>query len=289
MDIPPRSTMDTFDQNWRRLGEDVRFHYAPGRPATQVQFAFQNHFRVFSRLTRLKPGDRVLEAGCGRGSMGAYFAAEGHEVHLLDFSREALRLARGHFARHGLAGHPVQADAFSLPYADRTFDAVISVGLLEHFDDITGLLREQVRVLRPGGTLLGYVVPEDGHTVQALARPVNTLLRLGHTLLYPASHQKAVSAKTPLYRNDHPPQRYLATLEELGVRGAQVVGMYPLPMVSHSPAFPFSPMAGPLEQTLIGLWKAVLTLRSLAKPEPWLCSPAFGLAFLIWGRRGSAS
>lgn len=289
MDTPPRSTMDTFDRNWRRLGEDARFHYAPGRPATQVQFAFQNHFRVFSRLAPLPPGSRVLEVGCGRGSMGAYFAAKGQEVHLLDFSRDALLLARRHFARHGLAGHPAQADAFALPYADRTFDAVVSIGLLEHFDDIAGLMREQVRVLRPGGTLLAYVVPEDSRTVQALARPVNALLRLGRALLHPSPRQETATAKTPLYRNDHPPQRYLAALAELDVSEARVTGMYPLPMVSHSPAFPFSPMARPLEKALIGLWRAVLALRRLAVPDPWLCSPSFGLAFLVWGRRGGAS
>jgi len=289
MNTPPRSTMDTFDQNWRRLGEDARFHYAPGRPATQVQFAFQNHFRVFSRLAPLRPGGRVLEVGCGRGSMGAYFAAKGQEVHLLDFSRDALLLARGHFARHALAGHPVQADAFALPYADRTFDAVFSIGLLEHFDDITGLLREQVRVLRPGGTLLAYVVPDDADTVQALARPVNALLRLGHAVMRPRAGGDAPAAKSPLYRNTHTPRDYLAAMRDIGISDPRVAGMYPLPMVSHSPAFPFSPMARPLEQGLIGLWRAILGLRRLAVPDPWLCSPSFGLAFLVWGRRGGAS
>lgn len=289
MDTLPRSTVDSFNQHWRRLGEEARFHYAPGRPSTQVQFAFQNHFRVFSGLAPLRPGGRVLEVGCGRGSMGAYFAAQGQEVHLLDVSLDALRLARRHFAGHGLSGHPVQGDAFALPYPDRTFDVVVSIGLLEHFDDIAGLLREQTRVLRPGGTLLGYVVPDDSHTVQALARPVNALLRLGHGLLHPARKTDATPAKSPLYRNALTPERYLDALRGLGVSDPQTVGMYPLPMVSHSPAFPFSPMAPPLERALIGLWRAILGLRRLAVPDPWLCSPSWGLAYLVWGRMGGAS
>lgn len=289
MDTLPSSTVDSFNQHWRRLGEEARFHYAPGRPATQVQFAFQNHFRVFSGLAPLRPGARVLEVGCGRGSMGAYFSAQGQEVHLLDVSLDALRLARRHFAGHGLSGHPVQGDAFALPYPDRTFDVVVSIGLLEHFDDIAGLLREQARVLRPGGTLLGYVVPDDRRTVQVLARPVNTLLRLGHDLLHPAREADAAPAKSPLYRNAHTPQDYLDALRGLGLADPQAVGMYPLPMVSHSPAFPFSPMAPALERALIGLWRAILGLRRLAVPDPWLCSPSWGLAYLVWGRIGGAS
>ena len=42
----------------------------------------------------------------------------------------------------------------------------------------------------------------------------------------------------------------------------------------------------PLEKALIGLWRGILGLRRLAVPDPWLCSPSFGLAYLVWGRVG---
>lgn len=286
MDSHIHSTVNTFNRHWRRLEDEARFHYAPGEPQTQVQFAFQQHFRVFTGLAPLRPGGRVLEVGCGRGSMSAYYAARGQEAHLLDVSPDALRLARRHFAGHGLDGHPVQGDAFALPYPDRTFDIVVSIGLLEHFDDIAGLVREQARVLRPGGTLLGYVVPDDAGTVQEAARPVNALLRLAHAVARPGREGDAPAAKSPLYRNAHAPQDYLAAMRQAGISGPRVTGMYPLPMVSHSPAFPFSPMARPLEKALIGLWRGILGLRRVAVPDPWLCSPSFGLAYLVWGRVG---
>jgi ubiquinone/menaquinone biosynthesis C-methylase UbiE len=62
-----------------------------------------------------------------------------------------LRLTRQRFAGEGLATRPVRGDAERLPFADSSFDAVYSYGVLNHTPDTAGAVNEIRRVLRPGG------------------------------------------------------------------------------------------------------------------------------------------
>jgi SAM-dependent methyltransferase len=109
-----------------------------------------------SPLTRfleryLAPGERVLEGGCGLGQYVLYFRRRGVEMIGVDFSSDAV-------ARH-LAIQPQSevhvADLTQLPFADETFDAYVSLGVVEHYaDGGQSVLSEAHRVLRPGGRLL---------------------------------------------------------------------------------------------------------------------------------------
>jgi SAM-dependent methyltransferase len=71
-------------------------------------------------------------------------------VHALDFTMEALRIT----TCSSPAIQPMCGDTLHLPFADGTYDAVFSQGLLEHFSDPLSIVREQSRVVKPGGVLL---------------------------------------------------------------------------------------------------------------------------------------
>jgi SAM-dependent methyltransferase len=91
---------------------------------------------------------RVLELGCAPGRWLAWCERElGAEVHGVELNAEGARLSRLTSATAGV----VRASADRLPYRDETFDAVFSLGLLEHFEVPSPILRESWRVLRPGG------------------------------------------------------------------------------------------------------------------------------------------
>ena len=64
-----------------------------------------------------------------------------------------------------------------MPYKDNTFDLTFSIGLLEHFDNYDEVIKEQVRVLAPGGMFIGYVVPDMPNNIQKDFEWINRLLR----------------------------------------------------------------------------------------------------------------
>jgi ubiquinone/menaquinone biosynthesis C-methylase UbiE len=278
-----------FDDQWRRIQPSQRYHFKKGKPENQMHFAFQNHWRVFRHVLGDMPCGAALEVGCGRGSMGAFFADAGFQVHLLDSSLAALYHARSNLHFDELKGSYLCGNALSLPYCANSFDVVLSIGLLEHFEEIRSPLQEQIRVLRPGGYFLGYVVPERFLSVQSLAMPVNLVLKLAHCLSEGNAGDNWASRSTgklPLYRNKLKSSDYLRVLRGIGVSNCGSFGMFPVPLISHSPAFPFSLMAPSMERGLTAIWRAVLWLRhKLTGNDPWTCKERWGLAFLVWAKK----
>lgn len=97
---------------------------------------------------------RILEVGCGTSNEAVELARQGADVFVLDFSRPALDILRRQADERGVGLLSVQADVEKSPFADSTFDLVYSQGLVEHFLPPDKLMREQVRVVRPGGFVL---------------------------------------------------------------------------------------------------------------------------------------
>ncbi|MCK9921666.1 class I SAM-dependent methyltransferase, partial [Frankia sp. AgPm24] len=99
----------------------------------------------------LPPGGRVLEAGCGPGEFSVAMAARG-------FTADAVDWAPRTVARLRAAAPQIQVwqgDVRALEVPDATYDAVYSPGVCEHFEAGPGeVLRETLRVLRPGGIAL---------------------------------------------------------------------------------------------------------------------------------------
>jgi len=91
---------------------------------------------------------RVLDAGCGTGGTMKELTGQG-ELYGCDFSPVALSFCR----RRGFA-RLAAGDITALPYANHSFRAVISCDVLEHLADDRAGLREMLRVLEPGGTLI---------------------------------------------------------------------------------------------------------------------------------------
>ena len=116
---------------------------------------------VAALLAHLEPrGARVLEVGAGSGRDSIMLRERGAEVWVVDYSPTALALIGAQTSRGML--QRVCGNAFQMPFPDATFDAVFHQGLLEHFRNPLDLLRENARILRPGGVLL-VDVPQRWH------------------------------------------------------------------------------------------------------------------------------
>jgi ubiquinone/menaquinone biosynthesis C-methylase UbiE len=96
-------------------------------------------------------GHRVLEIGCGAGQCGRWLIARGAAAVGVDLSYGQLAHADRIDRRSGVRLAVVQADAGRLPFADGSFDAACSsYGALPFVADVTAVLTEVARVLRPG-------------------------------------------------------------------------------------------------------------------------------------------
>lgn len=97
------------------------------------------------------PAKKVLDIGCGPGWVTVQYARGGAAVTAVDLTDAAVDLTRRHVDLHGLRADVRQANAEALPFEDRSFDLVVSSGVLHHTPDTQKTFQEAFRVLRPGG------------------------------------------------------------------------------------------------------------------------------------------
>jgi ubiquinone/menaquinone biosynthesis C-methylase UbiE len=283
--IQEKKTGDTkaFDTNWKNRGESFYTHWTKGEILNQVQLAFRNHWLLFSELMKKEnnynKGKRVLEVGCGRGSLSCYFSENNYDCTLLDLSESVIDIAKNIFTRNNLQANFIVGDANNLNIPNNSFDVIFSIGLLEHFEDIVIPLSEQIRVLDKGGIWFGYIVPEYKENIQKDYEWINNILKG-----YQEINSQKVEKKEAIYRSDYGSERYVPILEKLGLKNIQVSGVYPIPMISHSIDFPFSLMSEQSEKVLIKHFEELLKNNSKnTGKNQWLCSEGYGNAFLVWG------
>jgi ubiquinone/menaquinone biosynthesis C-methylase UbiE len=128
----------------------------------------REYVAIADRLARDRPG-RLLDWGCGWGQVSALLLERGLDVTSFDWSEGApeaeVRLERFPEITAFRSSQPV-----ALPYADDSFDAVLSCGVLEHVHDADASLEELKRVSRPGATFYAYKLPNRFSYLEAIAR-----------------------------------------------------------------------------------------------------------------------
>src|SRR5579862_6647551 len=139
-----------------------------------------NYLRIADDIAdQVQPG-RLLDWGCGYGQMTYLLRKRGFAVTPFDIGDVDKRLPNIPLCRDlevVRTTHPTD-----LPFGDGSFDAVLSCGVLEHVDEFSApgnevkSLREISRILRPGGHLLIYQLPQRYAWMEAIVRR----LRLGY-------------------------------------------------------------------------------------------------------------
>ncbi len=200
----------------------------------------------------LPKSGRALEVGCGSARLLARMGrAVPLELVALDPAPNALALASRTAVIAGVRMQRVRGDALALPFADASFDLVLSGGLLEHFPEPEAVLAEMVRILRPGGTFYADVVPRKFSLYRVREYP-----RMLRTEWFMPG----------VYESSYGPQRFTTALSRLGCASPRVrsAGVYP-------------PRTGP----------AFARVAKLVDGTP--VADLLGWYFMIAARRGAAS
>jgi ubiquinone/menaquinone biosynthesis C-methylase UbiE len=125
---------------------------------------------ITARIARDAPGS-MLDWGCGWGQVSHLLKRAGLEVTSFDYRPMAGEDGIRRLERFpDVEAYISATDPRKLPYDDAQFDAVLSCGVLEHVVDPDESLEELKRVLRPGGTLYVYKLPNRFSYLEWIAR-----------------------------------------------------------------------------------------------------------------------
>lgn len=100
------------------------------------------------KVLRLRPGDTVLDVGCGTGLLTGYVAGKVNHLVGIDLSGKSLKVAAERSRRLGIKGNVslIKADADGLPFRDNTFSLIFALTLLQNVPEPRKTLREISRV-----------------------------------------------------------------------------------------------------------------------------------------------
>jgi SAM-dependent methyltransferase len=120
---------------------------------SKIAEAFTEGAAEFVERLSLKPGMRVLDVACGSGNQSIPAARTGAEVTGVDIAPNLIEQARKWAASEGLKVQFDEGDAENLPYADASFDAVMTMFGAMFAPRPERVSAELIRVCRPGGVI----------------------------------------------------------------------------------------------------------------------------------------
>jgi cyclopropane-fatty-acyl-phospholipid synthase len=190
------------------LGESMTYSCAIfSRGAQTLEQAQRTKLELVCTKLGLRPGERVLDVGCGWGSFALHAAGQ-HGAHVtgITLSEPQAALARERAAAAGLADRIEIRVADYRDLAGEQFDAIASIGMVEHVGsaNVDAYAQRLSAVLRPGGRLLNH----------GIAR-----LRHGDPEAGPFSERFVFPDAAPLHVS-----RVLTAIEAAGVEPAHVEG-----------------------------------------------------------------
>ncbi len=222
----PDATVESVKDFWESHVNNE--YYTDAARASEAYFReieerrYRAHYNLVDLFASLAGSHgKLLEIGCGIGVDSIQLTKCGFDVTAVDLTENALQVAKEFAVHRGVSIEFRQSNAESLDFADTTFDAVYSFGVLHHTPDIQKAVSEVHRVLRPGGT--AYVMLYHKHSLVNL---VHRVLRLPY--------------ESPKDRDDHCPVVYTFSRRE----AKQLFGAFR--SVNVDTAYPFTYGFGPL-------------------------------------------
>ena len=113
----------------------------------------QTSFRYI--IDNFSPPSNILEAGCGLGRWVIPLAEKGFNVTGIEIEQEAVDIINKNCSLSN--ANVIQGDIFNMPFSDKKYDIVISLGVLEHFEQFDlqkKAIQEHIRVLKDDGIML---------------------------------------------------------------------------------------------------------------------------------------
>jgi cyclopropane-fatty-acyl-phospholipid synthase len=147
----------------KMLGPSMQYSCAYWKTATTLDEAQRDKLELICQKLQLKPGETLLDIGCGWGGLAKYAAQNyGCKVTGLNISTEQIKFAREH-----CAGLPVEIKEMDYRDMHGQFDKIVSVGAFEHFGakNYRTYMKVASRCLKEKGLMLLHTIGSDRTSV----------------------------------------------------------------------------------------------------------------------------
>ncbi|MDP7247347.1 MAG: class I SAM-dependent methyltransferase [Candidatus Peribacteraceae bacterium] len=223
------------------------------KPRTQRQLSLYYYFRFIQKHLEKIGAKKVIELGCGRGTIGLYCKTYmGLDVSLMDNEEDAIKIAREAFGSRNLDAEFIVGDALDSTIPENIYDATVSIGLAEHLDNVDDLYREQFRILRPGGVMVSLNIPKK-FSVQELNVVMRSIKKIFG--LYKDS------ARRDYYRNTFSAKEYEKFAKDVGFTDTKVTHVCPFPI--------YVPLLRSTDRLVTTIRRGILKIRSLVMRYPY--------------------
>lgn len=140
-----KETVESFGEEWSKFSSFT---------AEEIKNAGDQYFDIVTS-EQLNKESIVLDLGCGSGRWTKYVANKVKLIEAIDPSLAVLSAVKLNKDEKNV--RVTQSGVSNIPFADNTFDFVICLGVLHHIPDTPQALKDTVKKLKPGGTILLYL------------------------------------------------------------------------------------------------------------------------------------
>ena len=152
------SVQSRYARNYDQIAHDHVSHWREtgGNPFQGAEHVQANEDATVELAKRyVTPDSLILDAGCGMGDLMLRLKLLHYEVQGIDMAEEYIAIAR----HRGLNAQRGRVE--KLPWPKETFDAVFATDILEHVLDLNRVVKELLRVLKPGGIIIARTPNEE--------------------------------------------------------------------------------------------------------------------------------
>ncbi|MBO8217695.1 class I SAM-dependent methyltransferase [Prochlorococcus marinus] len=261
--------LETYQKRWLnalKSGDDDIICF--GYPDTQVKFFYKKYCEfIYSIIKKnFKSKDikklNLLELGCGRGTASIFLEKKLNlKVIGVDFSSESIQIAKNNASKYSSNARFIKGDIFEPEkilkdsnLESKKFDIIISLGVLEHIEDIDNCFKIHFNLMNKNGLFVAMIVPEK-KSIQDFFSPLNRILvkinrREKKELNLKHLDRKTLSKTDDVYRSFKNKNFYKNKLEKCGYKEVLAIESNPFPTIR--------PLNKFLEKILVNTYNLIL-------------------------------